>query len=141
MIVSATKYKKKIWQYKKRRKNSIQTTRRLSAKIRSMEACLYSREAREKRTKDKVDKLLNSVNDFFALDIRNKNTNEEHRIARNIYYKIGLELQLREVLICKKVNRSPKSATNGRSWLNKNFKKKPEIKVAYYNFKKYFETK
>jgi hypothetical protein len=140
-MMTISEYKRRIWIYKNRRKQAYITSRRLTTRISQMQSCLRSREAREKKANDKINSLIKSVNDFFGVDIRSNKVDLSHKLARNIYYKIGIEKQLREVLLCKSVNRNAKAASYGRSVLTKSFKTNPENKKAFHNFKNYFENK
>jgi hypothetical protein len=97
-------------------------------------------EDREKKANRKVSFLLDRINDFFALDIRSSIANAEYKLARNIYYKIGLELQIKEILLCKKINRNSKAASYGRLALIKSFETDKEVKKIFDNFKRYFES-
>lgn len=138
--VTVSEYKKRIWTYEKRRTESYKTSRRLSSKIRQMKACLASREARERKSNEKVDSLLEAINNFFCVDIKNGRSDFDHKLARNVYFKIGLEMQIREVLLCKKINRSTKTASYHREVFTKSFKTNPINRKSFYNFKYYLKS-
>lgn len=139
-MLTKTEYKKRIWQYEKRREKSYQTSRRLSDKIRQMKACLASREVREKNINDKVMVLLENINNFFCVDIKSGKTDYHHKLARNVYYKIGLEMQIQEAMLCRKINRRPQTASYNREVFTKSFKDNPANKQAFYNFKDYLKS-
>lgn len=141
MIVTISKYKKKIWQYEKRREASHATTRRLSMRICQMKARIATMEAEVKKTNKKIDSLIEAINDFFSVDIQSSKSDAVHKMARNVYYKLGLEMQFREVLICRKVNRSSKTASYHREVFTRSFAEKPLNKETFHNFKNYFKNK
>lgn len=139
--MTISQYKKKIWQYEKRRKQSYATSRRLTAKIRQMRACLATREAKVKKANKKIDSLIEAVNDYFSVDIQSPKKDAVHLLARKVYYKLGLEMQLREVFLCRKVNRATKTASYHREAFTRSFKTKPENKETFHNFKDYFKNR
>lgn len=103
-----------------------------------MEAALYQREKRETAAMKKIEFLIKCVDDFFSVSIKGKSWDKEHKLARFIYYKMGIDLQLRQNLLCKAVNRNNKSASYGRTKLIKSFESTPDNKTAFHNFKGYF---
>jgi hypothetical protein len=134
-----SEYKKRIWQYEKRREASYATSRRLSAKIRQMKQCLASREARIEKANIKIDSLINAVNDFFSVDIKSSSRESVHQLARKVYYKIGLEMQLREVILCRRINRRSQIASYHREVFTASFKTNEENKKVFHNFKEYIK--
>lgn len=140
--MKAADYKKRIWTYEKRRKEAYKTSRRLSTKIWQMRKCLYSMEAREKQRKGKVERLVASINDFFSVDIKSSRYDKSHKIARNVYFKIGIESQLKQTDLCRAINRrgGAKTASSSRMNFTKTFKENPENKEIFYNFKSYYKS-
>lgn len=141
MVVSISKYKKKIWQYEKRRQASYATIRRLSTRIYQMKSRIASMEARVKKANKKIDSLIEAINEYFYVDIQSPKSDSVHRLARNVYYKLGLEMQLREVLICRKVNRATKTASYHRKVFTQSFATKPQNREIFHNFKDYFKNR
>ena len=139
--MTVTEYKKKLWTYRKRRSDHYKSWKNLTRTIRNIEAALYQREMREKKAAQKVEFLINCVDDFFSVSIKSNSKDSEHRLARFVYYKIGIELQLRQNLLCKAVNRNHKAASYGRTKLTNSFKTNPENKEAFHNFKNYYKIK
>lgn len=139
-MMDISEYKKRIWQYEKRRKESYATSRRLSAKIRQMKQCLAAREARVVKANKKIDSLINAVNDFFSVDIKSSSRESVHQLARKVYFKIGLEMQLREVLLCRRIKRRPQIASYHREVFTASFKSNEENKKVFHNFKQYYKN-
>ena len=139
--MTVSNYKKKLWTYRKRRSDHYRHWKSLSKTIRNMESALHQRELREKKAEAKIEFIINCINDFFSVNIKSAKWDKEHKLARFVYYKFGIESQLRQNLLCKAINRNRKAASYGRTKLTNSFKTNPENKEAFHNFKNYFKTK
>jgi len=133
-------YKRRIWTYRQRRKVFRNHVKNLSKKIRQWEACLRNREIEEKKRKIIIGKLIKRVNEYFDIDIKEKKQNKKYVLARNIYFKIGLERKLKGTHLAKEIGKSSKAAAKGRLKLLISFKHDNKIKQTYHSFKKYFEN-
>lgn len=109
-------------------------------KIRQWEACLRERGRAEKRIKAKIAVLAKKVNEYFEVDIKNRLRQNNHTLARNIYYKVGLENKIPGSYLSKFIGRSKRTALIGRKELLKSFKHNKKNTEAYHRFKQYFEN-
>lgn len=93
------------------------------------------------RRKDKIKKIIQSVNNYFDVDISSRKMDKAHTLARNIYYKLAVESRLQGKLVSNSIGRSNWCASINRLKFQKTFQTKPENKKAFHNFKQYFENK
>jgi hypothetical protein len=128
-----------IWTYKRRRENVRKRLRSLSYKIKIWEKSLRFRKRDEKKRKVVIVNLINIVNEYFGTDIKTRVRNKKCELARNIYYKVGLELKYSGANLGKYVGRSKTMAARGRNQLLTSFKHSPENKNSYHSFKSFFE--
>lgn len=126
-------YQRRIWTYRKRRLN-------LSKKIRKWEACLRNRRDNDKKRKAVLSVLVKSINEYFEVDIKKRVYDKRHRLARNIYFKVGLDLKYWGTNLSRFIGRNKQMAARGRRTLLSSFKEDEKTKLAYHNFKKYFES-
>lgn len=128
---------RRIWTYRKRRKDLRDKVKNLTKKISLWEA----RSKRIEKVSEKLSKIVKAVNLYFQVDIRKKCTKPEYNLARNIYYKIAIESKIEGKSASEFIKRRKKRASDGRLYLTRGFKNNSENKDAYHRFKKYFETK
>lgn len=133
-------YQRKIWTYRKRRDVFRNRCHKLSVKIRRWEACLRERESVEKKRKIVICNLVKKTNEYFQVDIKTRVTSKGHTLARNIFYKIGLESNISGIYLSKFIGRSQKKALLGRKELLTSFKHNKKNKEAYHNFKNFLEN-
>jgi len=89
-----------------------------------------------------INDLIDDVNYYFDVDIRAKKKDLAHALARNVFYKYGLENNLRGCWLNFALGKKWElTATDGRKRFTKSFKTKPKNKEAYYNFKTYQSQK
>lgn len=91
-----------------------------------------------------IHELLKSINEFFSVDIKTSKTNHQHRLARHIYYKYGMEqMKIYGTFLSEYIGRKGRwTASRCRQRLTRRFKNNPDQKKAYHDFndymKKYF---
>lgn len=139
-MTSKADYQKWIWTYKRRREGLRRKTKNLSKKIRQWEACLKQRNQVQKKNKESLKDLSSKVNEYFQVNIKSNSRDLKHRLARNIYYKVGLESKIGGANLSRFVNRSKRMAMFGRKNLLSTFKNSEEAKQVYHSFKKYLEN-
>lgn len=133
-----------IYEYKKRRQQAkekymeqMQIQKNCTRKIRQWQNEIRRIDFR-KRT---VKKIINSVNEYFDVDISSRKMDKEHKLARNIYYKIALESKLQGKLVSNAIGRTNWCAGICRLKFQKTFETKPENREAFHNFKNHFNEK
>ena len=131
-------YKKKLWTYEKRRKIHYDSLQRLNKSIGNMRWRLKIKEAAERKMVSRIENLITVVNYFFSVDIKSNKWDKKHRLARFIFYKIAVESQMKNTLVCKAVHKNRKAASYGRDVLTKSFKTNPENKELFHKFKKFY---
>lgn len=110
----------------------------LSKKIKTWKLQVYRLQKRH----DIIKGLMKSVNYFFGVDIRLRKKDRKHNLARNVFYKYGMENRLRGAWLCLELGRTRfKTTSECRMKFTKSFKTKPENKQAYIDFKNYHATK
>lgn len=138
--MTKSEYQRRIYTYKKRRDVFRIRCHKLSRKIREWQSCLRERERLEKNRKILLSKFVQKVNEYFQADIKKKGRNKKNTLARNIYYKVGLESKIHGVVLSKFIGRSSKMALRGRKDLLTSFKHNKENKEAYHNFKDFLKN-
>lgn len=129
-------YYQLIWKYEKRRKSHHDIAKRLTTKIKG-----FKQRIREiDRRADKIKFLVKSINDYFDVKIESKSLDNDHRFARNVYYKIGIEvLAIQGSRLSSELGKSYRMATKGRMAFTRSFKTRPANSKKFHQFKKYFE--
>ena len=101
-----------IWVYRKR-------VRSMNEKIAGWLRAIRRIEEREKRKETLA--LIKSINAYFGVDIRLPNMDTNHKLARNVYYKYGIESKIHGTILCKHINRSGNRAASARGKFTKTF--------------------
>ena len=83
---------------------------------------------------EKIKSILYSVNKFFGVDIKSNVSNKIHSLARNCYYKYGMEHGIEGSKLSAFIGRSKLSAHKQRTRFTRSFKTNPENKKQYHNF-------
>jgi hypothetical protein len=129
-------YKQRRTEYKKNKIKYAEKIRKLTYKISWMKKNLRLMEKND--MVKRVSKLLKLVNEYFVVDIKLRIREDKHILARNVYYKFGLESGLCGRKLCLLIGRTdPHRAYEGRASFTKSFKNKPENKIAFINFTRY----
>lgn len=88
--------------------------------------------------KEKINKILQSVNRYFNVKIESRSRNPLTDLARKVYFKIGLEQHICGTHLGRFIGRKHENvASYNRKTLTQSFKTKPENREAFYNFKQY----
>jgi len=120
-----------IWIYRKRRAN-------LTKKISQWQNQIKRIDVRN----SKQYALQKAINDYFQVDIKTRIMDTKHKLARNCYYKYGMENGFEGVFLSKAIGRKrPSTASENRLKFTRSFKTNPQNKQAYHNFKNYIERK
>ena len=119
-----------IWVYRKR-------VRSMNEKICGWLRAIRRIEEREKRKETLA--LIKSINAYFGVDIRLPNMDTNHKLARNVYYKYGIESKIHGTILCKHINRSGNRAASARGKFTKSFSTNQKNKETYHQFKSYME--
>ena len=138
-IRMATKsdYLKWIWQYKRRRQSYKKHVRELSKQI-----DLWKGHVRRiERTNSKLKSIKTAVDEYFETDISSKKMDKKNKLARSIYYKIAIESGIEGKRVSEYIGRNKKAAGHGRLSFTRSFGSSPENKIAFHNFKNFFENK
>lgn len=138
-MIDKAVYQRRIWTYKKRRRGLRARCIKMTQKITMWESLLRKVERKDKKRKEILDNLVNNVNEYFNLDIKNRSHTKRYTLARNIYYTIGINLKFWGASLSRHIGRSKEKAIIGRRNLLSSLKQKPENKEAYLNFKNFFE--
>lgn len=149
MRISRADYQHHIWEYKRRREvyrqgyiglMPIYKTERYILLTRKISQ--WSREIKRLDVrKEKISKIVSQVNKYFSVRIQDRIFDTKHNLARQIYFKIGLESKICGTHLLRFIGRKNEDiAAYNRRTLIKSFKTKKENKEAYHNFKKYFEN-
>lgn len=147
--MTKAEYQSCIWEYKRRRslyRNNytgvmpLYKTRRyiiLTRKISQWNKEIKRLDIR----KEKIGKIVSQVNKYFNVKIQDRVFNKEHNLARQIYFKLGLESKICGTHLLRFIGRRHEdTAAYNRRVLIKSFKIKKENKEAYHSFKKYLEN-
>ena len=150
MKISRKEYISRIWIYKERRKKYVSNYKGSgpvsstdSYKLLTKRISQWTKEIKRlDKRKEKIQCIVDSVNNYFDVDIVTRSTNSRVVLARKIYFKIGLELGIRGTHLARQIRRrSNDIASYSRITLTKSFKTNPENKEAFHNFKNYFKIK
>lgn len=126
-----SQYVTMIWMYKKRRLN-------LTKKISQWQNEIKRIDIRN----SKCSQLLKMVNEFFEVDISSRIMDTKHKLARNCYYKYGMENGFEGSFLTKTIGRTRlKNAAENRRKFTKSFKENKPNKEAYHKFKNYADEK
>jgi len=112
--------------------------KKLAHKIKVWRGQVYRLKKRHKT----IFNLIKSINNFFGVDIRLRKQDSAHKLARNVYYKYGMENRLRGAWLCLELGRTRvKTASECRMKFTKTFKTNTQNKQAYTNFKNVYNKK
>ncbi len=89
--------------------------------------------------KEKLNHLKKCVNEYFGVSIQNRVMDEDHKFARNVYYKIGMETRLRGRWLSAFIGRASRAAQIGRLRFTKQFKTDKSLKDRFHAFKEYYD--
>ena len=135
-------YYKKIWQYEKRRSDirkkygsrlSVGYAQRVMMITRKINQWKLQIKRIDKRNK-KIESIQNSINSYFCVNIRDKIKSKTHSLARNCYYKYGMEHGIEGSKLSRFIGRSLLSAHKQRTRFTRSFKTNNENKQQYHNF-------
>lgn len=132
-----------IWKYQKRRLvlkeqhgNFSGKTKRITKKISSWNLQIRRIDKRNKF----LNELIDSVNEYFDVDIRSSRMDGKHKLARKVYYKYAMEKRIQGTFVSKMINRKNiHTASEGRLRFTRSFKSNPENKKIYHNFVNYIK--
>jgi len=136
------RYQAMIWTYKQRRllyktknkKKYANQIRNLTKKIAQWQCQIRRFERRE----NKINDLIQSVDEYFGVDIRSRKLNQQHKLARNVYYKFGIENNFRGTWLSSSIGRTQKHrATESRMSFTRSFETNKENRNVYATFKRY----
>lgn len=134
MSMSKTRkeYVSMIWQYRKRRDA-------LNQKIQTWVRELKRIDAKN----EKALFLIREVNQYFNVEIQVRCNKPQYVLARNCYYKYGMEeMDLRGLVLAKTLgNTYRKRASESRLRFTRSFRVNLKNKEAYHSFKRYIESK
>lgn len=130
----------KVQTYKKRREvarksysKSLQVMRNLTSKISRWQKAINRIDERN----EKIKSLVRKVNSYFNVTIQSIAMDLEHKLARSIYFKIGMENKIQGKFLAEFIKRNKRTAFRNRVSLTQSFKTKPENRKAFYDFKNY----
>lgn len=116
-----------VWTYKQRRV-------KMTLKIKAWEQAIRRLNSRiPKKQCPKIEHLIKQVNEYFGDDIKKRGIS----LARNIFYKYGIEAGLSSMKLGLAIGRSRTAARVCRSKFIRSFPKHPENQIAYHKFKDY----
>lgn len=100
---------------------------------RKIEICRKQIKRIDKRN-EQISELVKSINKFFGVDIKSKKRDSQHSIARNCYYKYGIEKGFEGSKLSVFIGRSKISAHRQRRRFTRSFKTNKEHQKQYHNF-------
>lgn len=131
----------KIWVYKKRREDYRQQGKKEQVYKTSRKIAQWKYQiGRIDKRNSIINDLILTVNEYFELDIRLRVYNKKYNLARNIFYKYGMEHRLEGTVLARSLGRTRgKTAGECRLRLTKSFRSNPEIKEIYHRFRLFME--
>ena len=129
-------YYQLIWGYEKRRKYHHDIAKGLTVKIKGFKQRIREIDKRA----SKINHLIKCINEYFDVKIESASLDSNHRIARSVYYKIGIEsMGMEGSWLSSFIGKSYRMAFRGRKTFTKSFKTRKGNKEKFHAFKKYFE--
>lgn len=124
---SRSQYVSMIWIYKSRRLGLTKKIAQWQNEIRRIDL-----------RNSKQEKLKNCINEYFQVDIASRKMDEKHKMARNVYYKYGMENGFEGSFLCKAIGRTKtKIAAECRLRFTRSFKTNKTNKETYHKFTSY----
>jgi len=108
--------------------------KKLAQRIKVWRMQIYRLEKRYKLIND----LIKSINTFFDVNIRSRKMDTTHKLARNIFYKYGMENRLRGMWLSSAIGRVNKKTASGcRMNFTRSFKSHPQNKIYFIKFREF----
>lgn len=124
-------YITQIWVYMERRNKLKRTDPRkitLYRKIRTWRKAIKRIDKRD----EAINELVKKVNDYFNVNLYNKNGGKELILARNCYYKYGMENGIVGKYLSVMIKRPKYSCCRARLIFTRSFKKNELNKKQYH---------
>lgn len=126
-------YRKRREDYKKK-KYSPEKIKKISVKISNWLGQIRRIEAREYY----IQNLIESINEFFDVDIKSRCKDANHNLAQSVFYKYGMENGFTGARLVRSLGRKKTSrASIVRLRFTRSFKTNKKNRDAYHNFKNY----
>lgn len=85
-----------------------------------------------------INQMILAIDDFFEVDIKSRVLNTTHKLARNVFYKYGMENGIQGAFLSLALGRTrKKTASECRLRFTRSFPDNNGNKTTYHKFKSY----
>ncbi len=104
-----------------------------------IKVCQHAIKRIDKRNK-KLSEIVKKVNEFYEVKIESTLINKRHTLARNCFYKYGIDNGIGGRIVSSYIRRPNRAAARARRTFTQSFKSKPENKEQYHKFLNYMRA-
>lgn len=135
------KYYAKIYVYKQRREGFKANGKKEQLYHTTKKISQWNNEIRRIDKRNSIiNDLISAVNSYFEVNIKSRIFNKVHKLARNVFYKYGMENRIQGAFLSLSLGRTrKKTASECRLRFTRSFGVNQENKDIYHRFKAYMQ--